>query len=82
MKLEELLKKYRAQIKALTKKEDLSPEEAKELEGLMEKAETVKLQIKALGEVDAAEKLEADAAEKEQKEVIKRLAIMRARLKN
>lgn len=68
MKLEELLKKYRAQIKALTKKEDLSPEEAKELEGLMEKAETVKMQIKALGEVDAAEKLETEAAEKERKE--------------
>ena len=68
MDLEALLKKYRAQIKALTKKEDISPEEAKELEELMTKAEAVKMQIKALGEVDAAEKLEAEAAEKEREE--------------
>lgn len=70
MDLKELLKKYRAQIKALTKKEELTPEEAKELESLMAKAETVKVQIKALDEVDAAEKLEAEEAEVARKEEI------------
>lgn len=64
MDLKELLKKYRKEIKALAEKTDLTPEEAQELEELVAKAETVKAQIAALDDVNAAEKLVAEEAEK------------------
>ncbi len=47
MKLKELLEKYRAEIKALADKDDLTPEETKELEGLLVKAESTQARIKA-----------------------------------
>jgi hypothetical protein len=65
MTLQQKLDALRVEIKALAAKSDISKEEAAKLEELITQAETVKMQIKALGEVEEGDKEIKEAREAE-----------------
>ena len=86
MNLKEKLAELREQIKALTEIKDIGKEQADELKALMTKAEGVKAQLKALGELDevdaeAKEAAAAEAKEKQEEAVATALKEQEAKLK-
>ena len=83
MDLKEKLAKLRSEIKALTVLDDITKEQAEELDTLMAKAEGVKTQLKALGEVEEGnteeqEKLATEVQEKVDKAVAEKETEMKA----
>jgi HK97 family phage major capsid protein len=75
MNLKELLKKLQGQIKTLAAKEDLTDEEAKELEGLIAKNKKVKTQIDAIAILDDAEDDEAKAEAEQRRAELKAIVL-------